>query len=94
MTPMTGERTYTIEQIRHYLTGCVLSTYSHPANQMLRYAISNLDTPEHGIEAVTARAYEGNGEHVCAFTRMADDRCAVCGVDLTHSTGRRNWRPT
>jgi hypothetical protein len=36
----------------------------------------------------------GSGEHVCAFNRLADDRCAVCGVDLTHSTGRRNWRPT
>jgi hypothetical protein len=60
---------------------------------MLRYAISNLDTPEHGIEAVTARAYEGSGEHVCALDGSRG-LGAVCGVDLTHSTGRRNWRPT
>ena len=92
---MTGERTYTIEQIRHYLTGCLLSTMDHPANHMLRYAINYLDHREAGIEAVTARAYEGNGEHVCAFNRMADDRCAVCGKPIqSNSTGRRNWRPT
>ena len=59
---MAEEKKYSIAEIRHYMTGGMLATDSDPTgiymkdNFALMCLVSELESPEDGIEAVTKRA--------------------------------------
>ena len=55
---------FTIDEIRHYLEGCLISKYTGPGkgfsievteNKTLKWAIVDLEDPEDGIVAVVLR---------------------------------------
>ncbi len=48
-------KSYTIEEIRYYLEGCLLCGNLNGWNKMLSVAINELEDPEDGIEAVLER---------------------------------------